>query len=150
MGSQLAKNLFTEIITAHPEKPWLDINANELTDDFLKIESKNWDSVMWESYLKTLEYPIRESLVSEKCFSLALDNGQSVFDLVLEETDNKSEIPLGKYLENLSPRQASVIKLSLEKNLSERKIASVLSVSRSTVKTAKKRGMQKLKHLIGS
>lgn len=147
MGAQLAKNLVSETVSIHPEMPWLDIHGRTLPDDVLKIESKSWNEKTWDTYLKTIETPISESLTSATSFQAALDSGNSINDFLATATDPSTQEKVRSALQQLTPRQSSIIKMTYWSGMSERKIASTLGVSRSSVKTTKKRTLQKMQGL---
>lgn len=144
MDSQLAKNFVTETVAIHPEMPWLDIQGRTLPDDILKIESKSWSEKTWDTYLKTVETPSSESLTSATSFQAALDSGNCINDFLATAAKPSTRAELRSALQQLTPRQSSIIKMTYWSGMSEREIASALGVSRSSVKTTKKRTLQKM------
>lgn len=149
MGSQLAKKLFTETVTVNPEMPWLDCHGRTLSDPVLKFETKNWNEKTWEAYLKSIETPIRETLISESVFNCLVDkqtgsiflNSQEACSEALREKIERSVLQLSK-------RQQQIVHMIFWKNLSEREIARILGITRPTVQVTKKRALQRLQHFI--
>ena len=147
MGSQLATNFDSETVTIHSEKPWLDSHGQPLSDEVLKIETRSWKERTWEAYLKTIETPISESLTSTTSFQAALDSGNRINDFLASAANPSTQDAVKLALQQLTPRQTSIIKMTFWSGMSERAIAANLGLSRSSVKTTKKRALGKLQRL---
>lgn len=147
MDSQLAKNLVSETAAIHPEMPWLDIHGRSLSGDVLKIETMSWKEKTWEAYLKTLEAPTSESLTSTTSFQTALDSGNCINDFLASTAKQSIQEAVKLALQRLTPLQTSIIKMTFWSGMSERAIAANLGLSRSSVKTTKKRAIGKLQRL---
>lgn len=144
MGSQLAKKLVTETVTVNPETPWLDVHGRELPDEVLKIESKSWSEKTWAEYLKTIETPIAESLTSASCFQAALDGGNRINNFIATAASRTTQGKVHSALQQLTRKQRSIIQMTFWSGMSEREIAASLRISRSSVKTTKKRTLRKM------
>lgn len=146
MGSQLAKNLVSETVSIHPEMPWLDVHGRELPIDVLRLESQSWNLATWEAYLGTIEQPIRETLLSAANYSLALEiQTQTIFES-LHWANSSARLPNPMIsLNDFSQKQRRIIELIFWKDKSERDTAKILGLSRSSVKTTKKRVLVALK-----
>jgi DNA-binding CsgD family transcriptional regulator len=147
MDSQRAKNFVTETVAIHPEMPWLDIHGRALPDDVLKIESKSWSEKTWAEYLKTIETPMSESLISNFIHQLDQQT-ESLFDRAQIRTDLLLVEHVRRGLNSLTAKQRSIVRMVFWENKSEREIASEFRTSRSTVKVQKKRSLLKLSKAI--
>ena len=140
MDSQLAKNLVSEPVAIHPEMPWKDINGEDLSDENLRTASQNWSQSAWEAYLRNSETPLSESLLTQLLDFEITDSSQSEFFERSEQcAPNALKSGVKLYLDQLTPRQRQILRLTFWDNKSEREIAADLKISRSTVKEIKKR-----------
>jgi DNA-directed RNA polymerase specialized sigma subunit len=147
MGSQLAKKLVTETVTVNPETPWLDVHGRELPDEVLKIESKSWSEKTWAEYLKTIETPISETLTSASCFQAALDSSKGTNEFLATAASRATQGKVLSALQKLTQKQRSIVQMTFWSGMSEREIAASLGISRSSVKTTKKRTLRKMQGL---
>ncbi len=147
MGSQLAKKLFTEAVTANRAKPWLDVHGHPIDDDTLRIKSKTWGQETWDDYLKSVETPLRETLISDLNYQTAADlNGPYL--TLLNSGDRNSSPSLGSALASLTTRQAQIVEAIFWRDTSERTLARQLNLSRSSIKVTKKRALQKIERAL--
>jgi DNA-binding NarL/FixJ family response regulator len=147
MGSQPAKKFFNEDVTIHPETPWLDARGCALPESVLKTETKNWNQKTWEAYLRSIETPISESLTSATCFEAALDSGKSINEFLASAASRTTQGKVLSALQLLTPKQRSIIQMTFWSGMSEREVAASLGISRSSVKTTKKRTLRKMQGL---
>lgn len=127
-------------------QPWLDPNGHLYSDDALREISKNWDAQTWERFLKeTVEHPQQEELITDLLLTDELDG------VWLDEVPDNSDVSekIRRLIRfHLTPRQQQVIRLIYWESKSERRIAEMLGVSRSTVVGLKRDSLNKLKRLI--
>lgn len=127
-------------------QPWLDPDGRIYSDDALREISKNWSAQMWERFLKeTVECPQKEELITDLLLTDELDG------IWLDEVPDNSDVSekIRRLIRShLTPRQQHVIRLTFWESKSERQIAKMLGVSRSTVVGLKKDSLNKLKRLI--
>ena len=128
--------------------PWLDRHGRMLTDERLKVVSKDWDHSTWESFLDWQDVTLTESLVSPFIYDQMSEGLEtSVFDSASAEREPVFSQNLNDLFRRLTKRQKQVIRLTFEECLTDREIASRLSISRRTVRDLKHRSMEKLKEL---
>jgi RNA polymerase sigma factor (sigma-70 family) len=127
-------------------RPWQDDNGKMLSDENLRALSQGWDKETWDDYLKSLETPMRETLISDQAFTLKLDQQVgSFFELSQCTCSSRLAGRVSQALECLTQRQRQILQLTFWANKSERDIASQLGISRSTVKVMKYRAIKKLR-----
>ena len=67
-------------------KPWTDEKGHELSTEALKEKSKTWSPEVWEEYLRTLEIPQKEHLISR------FDRLLSRFEASQADHDEETEV----------------------------------------------------------
>ncbi len=130
-------------------QPWQDDNGKMLSDEGLRALSQGWNQETWDKYLKSLETPMRETLISDHAFSQKLEKlSDSFFELSQCNCSTALANKVGQALDLLSGRQRQILQMTFWKNLSEREIASLLGISRPTVQVMKKRAIKKLASIL--
>lgn len=149
MDTQLQKNISSLSLSIHPEKPWQDIDGDDLSFEVLRTESKLWSLKVWSEYLESIETPCSESLVSDSIYSTGINRiTESVFKFAQKHSSREIQKKVRSAVSLLSPRQRNIIELTFWDNLSEREIAQKLKISRSTVKVMKKRSILKIQKIM--
>ncbi len=130
-------------------RPWLAADGTLLPDETIKAISHNWSAETWELFLtETVE---KESSYQRDLPAFvspaALD---SFSETIWEGSTSERMDAVTKGLrricrDNLTPRQQHIIRATFWQGLSERQIAELLDVSRSTVRTQKLRALEKIK-----
>ena len=133
----------------HQSRPWLSTDGSMLPDEEIKALSKDWSAETWEQFLtETVEkessyqrdLPAFVSPTALDCFSETIWEGST--------SDAMDDIAKGlrRICRNhLTPRQQHIVRATFWQSLSERQIADLLGVSRSTVRTQKLRALEKIK-----
>lgn len=140
--------------TVQTNKSWLDQAGNILSDKELREISKNWNSETWEQFLvETVEGSnsyLREDLISPYSYNCALEEmNESIWQCSSSpESDDTCELVRRICRDGLTPKQQYIIRMIFWDGFSERKIAEVMNISRSTVVVQKKRGLNKIKDLL--
>ena len=134
-------------------KPWLKKYGKMRPDSEIKKLSQNWDEETWDNYLKKTvevsqkELPLKSASTSER-YS---DQQHEVFyknkriDLKRNKTLKRV---LNELVDMLPEKERSLIRMIYWQNLSVRKIADVMGVSRSTVMRWHKKTLDKLRREI--
>jgi RNA polymerase sigma factor (sigma-70 family) len=129
--------------------PWQDDNGRMLSDESLMTQTQGWKQETWDDYLTSLESPLRETLISDPACIHKLNNQSgSFFELSQCSCSRALSTKVGRALEHLSGRQRQVLQMTFWKNLSERDIANLLEISRSTVQVMKKRAIKRLELIL--
>lgn len=130
-------------------RPWLSKDGSMLSDAEIKVISQNWSAETWEQFLsETVEkessyqrdLPAFVSPTALDCFSETIWEGNT--------SDRMDDVAKGLRRicrDSLTPRQQHIVRATFWRGLSERQIADVLDVSRSTVRTQKLRSFEKIK-----
>ncbi len=114
------------------------------TEDDLLSASRNWSPDEWESYLRTLEVGLSESLSSKtEVNQRGISN--NIFELSSSGCSEELSMVVGKLLAHLSERQALVLRKIFWDGKSERKIARELKIGRQAVYDLKKRALKNLR-----
>jgi DNA-binding CsgD family transcriptional regulator len=149
MGSQPAKKFFNEAVTIHPETPWLDVNGKTMPDEYLKMHSQGWSMETWVEYLKSLETPMRETLISDHAFNQKLDQqSENFFERAQCLCPTALANKVSQAIERLSGRQSQILQMVFWQNLSEREVANQLGISRPSVQVMKKRAIKRLESIL--
>lgn len=114
------------------------------TEDDLRSASRNWNADDWESYLRTLEVGLSESLSSKtEVNQKAITN--NIFELSSSGCSKEVSMVVEQLLAHLSERQALVLRKIFWDGKSERKIAREMKTSRQAVYDLKKRALKNLR-----
>lgn len=113
-------------------------------DKVLREKSKSWSAEDWESYLRTIEVGLKESLSSMgEVTRMGLTS--NVFEYAETDcSDDVSEL-VENLLSLLSERQAFVLRRVFWDGKSERQIAKMMKISRQAVYDLKKRALKNLR-----
>ena len=105
------------------KKPWLNANGTKKSEEAIKKSCKDWNSSVWEEYLKTIEVnqrevPLSPALIEEYsqeehddfCHSLPTSQEfpflkKHLFDAVRELTPKQQKVLTGLFLEELKLRE---------------------------------------------
>ena len=113
-------------------------------EDDLRSASRNWSANEWESYLRTLEVGLSESLSSKtEVDQRAITN--NIFEFSSSGCSEEVSLVVEQLLAHLSERQALVLKKIFWDGKSERKIARELKIGRQAVYDLKKRALKNLR-----
>lgn len=130
-------------------RPWLSTDGSMLPDEKIKALSKDWSAETWERFLsETVEkessyqrdLPAFVSPTALDCFSETIWEGSTS-----EAMDDVAKGLRRICRNHLTPRQQHIVRATFWQSLSERQIADLLGVSRSTVRTQKLRALEKIK-----
>ena len=108
--------------------------------------TENWLEGDWESYLKTLEVGLKEIQIS----SVDLDReaiGANIFDLSSGSAPTATAEKVERLLSLLSEKQRYVLRATYWEGKSERKIASMMGVSRPAIQRIKRRAFHRLRSI---
>ncbi|MBK9322413.1 MAG: sigma-70 family RNA polymerase sigma factor [Bdellovibrionaceae bacterium] len=134
----------SQSIKTHHEKPWLCKCGKTLSDETLRTSSQSWDSTTWDRYLRNLDSSLSESLVPVFIYQKHLERQGSIFEFTQSCANPELQNKIHMSLSQLTPKQRRIIEMTFWDSMSERDIAEKLGISRSTVKTLKKRALLKL------
>lgn len=134
-------------------KPWLDQDGNILSDKELREISKNWSAETWEQFLlETVECQAsdyREDLIHPRSYDRRLEEmTESVWQCSTDRSETIGELVRRLCRDHLSPKQQYIVRMIFWDGFTERKIADVMNISRSTVVVQKRRALSKIKDLI--
>jgi len=109
-------------------------------------KSKEWTESEWETYLSSLETPLRENQVSVDHYDrLVNESESSIFSFAQETADEKLVSAVKLAIAKLSYLQLRVIQMTFFDLKSSREIAKLLGVSQSAVCNLKKRAIRNLR-----
>ncbi|MGE3756117.1 MAG: RNA polymerase sigma factor [Pseudobdellovibrionaceae bacterium] len=132
-------------VFVHAEKPWLNEKGHELSDYDLKEVSKNWDQETWERYLQYLDGTLSEQQIRPYDYDdMAEKMDFTCWTFSQSDADDDIKKFVGAILKTLTRQQQRILKMTFWEGRSERFIADELRISRSTVKTLKKRVLKRL------
>ena len=134
----------SQSIATHHEKPWLCKSGKPLPDENLRTASQSWDSLTWDRYLRGLDSSLSESLVPVFTYQKRLERQESIFEFAQSCASSELQNKIHTSLSQLTPKQRRIIEMTFWDSMSERDIATRLGISRSTVKTLKKRALLKM------
>lgn len=133
-----------------PKRPWLCKRGFALPDEQLKLISKTWDHDTWERYLKWIETPRKESLVTHKKFKQLLKN-YSLAELHEEsELDETLHNLLTYALNSLTPKQLEVITLIFWEGRTLRYIAEQMGIHWTSVRETRDQALKKIKNKLSN
>lgn len=138
---------------ARIDRPWLNTAGGLLSDSKLKEVSKSWSQDDWNKFLdETVDVgcDYQSELLQAEEYAQKIEN---MTETIWEATDSHSLQQISKHLrelcrDHLTPRQQQIIRLYYWDGISERTIAEVLDIGRSTVALQKRRSLNKLKTLL--
>lgn len=113
-------------------------------DETLREESKNWNAQQWESYLQTTEGGRSESL-STRSEVERLGITLNIFEFADSDCSEEISNLVRSLLDQLTNRQAFVLKMIFWHGKSERRIAKMMGSSRQAVYDLKKRALKNLR-----
>lgn len=132
-------------ISVHGEKPWLDQRGHSLSEHDLKEVSKHWRQSTWERYLSSLDGTLSEQQIAPYHYNdLAERMEFTCWEHSQSEADDETTKFVAEILKNLTSQQMRIVQMTFWEGRSERYIAEELKISRSTVKTLKKRVLKRL------
>lgn len=143
MGSQLAKKNPSNAIGKPYNEPWQDDNGNLAQDSDLEVISKAWDIETWNRYLSTMDTSTLESILPSTTYLRLIEmQPDKISEIEPEINQSRRKQKVREKVERLPMRQRKIVKLLFWEDLSEREVAKKLQISRSTVKTQKRRALE--------
>ena len=139
--------------TVQANKPWVDSAGEILSDKELREISKKWNAETWEQFLvdtvEGSESYQREELISPYAYDCALDEmTESIWQCSSSpESEDTCEQVRRICRDHLTPKQQYIVRMIFWDGFSERRVADVMNISRSTVVVQKKRALNKIKDL---
>ncbi len=131
----------------NPNKPWLDENGSVLSDDDLRKVKTNWRAKDWEAYLDaTIESPQQELLVSNQqgIEAMADHANQTYYDLLDCEDHPHLKREVRSALKRLTVREREVLHGIFWAGKSQREVAKITGLTKSSVTTYLERALKKL------
>ena len=116
----------------------------------LKHDSKIWSLDTWNKYLKSLEKRHREESLHKAQFTESVldeDYSDMVFSFSNGNKFTHLASSLNALMRELSPRECKVLKMIYWEQLSQRKVAQNLKISRRHLRIILHRGLKKLEKL---
>ena len=118
-------------------KPWLNEDGSRMTDEEIKVSSKNWSTSTWEDYLgKTFKYQLREDYAADhKDSDISSEQYKRLYvDKIAKPGEFRHlAARLKRIMRDLTDIQKEVIFEMFWNNKSYRQIAKERKVSKSTV-----------------
>ena len=143
-GSENENSLDSRALISSSQ-PWLNDDGIALSLEELRLISKNWDTEMWNQYLKYLEPVQKEKLVSPGRLQREFNRkNENIFSQACGACSLHTS-QLAQLLKILTERQRQVIEMIYWKNMSHRNIAASLGIYQSTVADIKKGALKKMK-----
>lgn len=125
--------------------------ANEIdrAEIELRKECRAWTPEQWESYLETLEAPLREVQVNPwKYDRIKEEADHTVFDLAQKHSSPALIARVQSALEELTTRQRQVVEMIFFKSKSTWEVAEALGLSQSSVTYYKRKSLKKLRRAL--
>lgn len=114
----------------------------------LQKKSEDWTHEDWEQYLKKIETPLSESLISSSGYKRRQElQTESIFRRVANTPTRCLQKKAFELLQPLTERQRQIIELIYWGHKSEREVAKLLGISRSTVRVIQKRSILRIKNV---
>ena len=134
------------------EASYKDRSVDEKKENLLLLDlqkdSKEWTPENWEQFLKKIEIPISETLISSNGYNRRKElQTESIFRRVADTPSRGLQKKALKLLQPLTERQRQIIELLYWGHKSEREVAKILGISRSTVRVIQKRSIQRIKQI---
>ncbi len=137
------------LVPKNQDKPWLDCKGHVISDEELKAISKDWDQLIWEKYLESLDVTLSDRQPRPCDYDeMAEKMEHTCFEFSQTDADDETKDKITQLFRQLSPQQQKILKMIFWEGRSERFIAQNLRVSRYTIKTLKKRSLKKLSALL--
>ncbi len=136
-------------LSANGEKPWLNQKGHALSESEIKLVSKDWSLSTWEKYLDSLDTSLSDQQLNPRDYDEIAEKMEfGCFEFSQTDADEETKDKIAAVMKNLSPQQQKILAMIFWQGRSERFIAFELRLSRSTVKTLKKRALRKLTALL--
>ncbi|POB14818.1 sigma factor-like helix-turn-helix DNA-binding protein [Halobacteriovorax sp. DA5] len=135
--------------------PWLNDDGSFKSDEEIQTLGKNWSAETWDSYLKVNVGDV-EAEDHDLVFFPFVDTETVNFGAELLKTlrtqDDYENLPeaFEFALTFLSDREAQVIRMRYLKELSQEEISERLGVGINSIKSFRRKGLKKLRHLLPS
>lgn len=135
--------------------PWLNDDGSFKSDEEIQSLGKSWSAETWDSYLKVNVGDV-EAEAQDLVFFPFVDTETVNFGTELLKTlrtqDDYENLPeaFDFALTFLSDREAQVIRLRYLKELSQEEISERLGVGINSIKSFRRKGLKKLRHLLPS
>ncbi len=130
-------------------KPWIDKQGKRLPIDILKIIARRWNEETWNAYLDSFEEPAHEKYVSEQMWIDITERlTESVFVNVAEPAPFEIDQEVDSNVQILPNFHRQVIRMTYWQNMSVRRIAAALGLTKSVVQRMVKDAEQTLRALI--
>ncbi len=131
----------------HDSKAKTELSKLSSLTEALKENSQGWSENEWETYLRTLETPLKETL-TRKYDDLA--ESLEAPDPNASQLTEKAMLRLQDAISQLSPKQRMVIQATYWEGLSTSQIARCYGMGRTTVQMHTARAIARLKHLLSA
>ncbi len=133
------------------QKPWVDVNGDELGTDQIRELSPSWDAETWEAYLTWRESERHESLVAPAHYDELVDaQTENIFSQVHGSSPEMDRKICDELLNTLAPRDAEILRMIYFEGKTERQIALTLDLSRAAIQKIKKLALQRLRARAGA
>lgn len=137
----------TKEIETCPRRPWRHKNGKRLSDQELRIVSKKWDEKTWEAYLKSIETPSAESLMTFNDFKKV----ENLFYLESEaEFDETTHNYINYILSYLTAKQREVITLYFWEGQTLNQIADHMNLYWTTVQGIRDSALKKIEKILSN
>lgn len=139
-----------EIVRITKSQVDLGEDFQSLDEIELRTQSRSWTPEQWESYLKTIESPLSESLISPgKYMRISETSEIGVFDFAQSHPNVSLQARIKLLLEILTVRERQAIELLFLKAKTSREAALELGVRVSRIAALKKKALKKLRLFLG-
>jgi hypothetical protein len=136
------------------ERPWLAPDGQMLTDDQLRLVSRDWSPGIWNAFLAvTVEKPLKEVNENPWAYANALEELECTFwNFGDFDSGDKSLETLVRFKirTHLTAQQRQILKHYFWDRMSERQVARRMGLAQQQVTTSKKNSLRKLKGLLES
>ena len=134
-------------------KPWLNDEGKILSDSEIEKLSQNWNQETWDCYLKeTVEVSQKELPLKSFSMSESYSDHRHEEFYAIKRIDLKRNPVLKKFINDLvdamSEEDRMMIRMIYWEDLSIRRVAQAMEVSKSTIVRRQKKALNKLKREI--
>ena len=123
-------------------KPWLEKNGRMKPLNEIKSLAKTWGPTTWESYMSYCEAPQTEILTGQDFGEI--DKKITPWDLSQTDDNEAFERRVEAAMAILTPHEAQVLRLIVWEELSQREVAKMLGMAKTTVVTHRNRAYTKI------
>lgn len=138
-----------EVVKAKKSKairPWMTSTDVEIPTDRLKEICKSWDRPMWDAYLNWFESSRKESLIPHDQYEdLSNRETQTIFEKFDQSSNEEVRTTCENLLASLPPREEEVLRMKFFEGRTEREIAALGGISKSSVHDLKNSALSRLR-----